>query len=130
MIFTVLLTLWNSEQKNGLLIKLFCFSSDFDETWWSCSYRCVLQFHQVSSKSNENKKVLLIARFSVQIFKVSIESWKSYIVWGCIKKKVCMFCWTGLVQSSYITITKDCLEQGAERVMQIENSKRSCTLVI
>ena len=36
-IFTILLTLWNSEQKNGLLIKLFCFSSDFDETWWNCS---------------------------------------------------------------------------------------------
>ena len=28
-----LLTLGNSEQKNGILIKLFCFSSDFDETW-------------------------------------------------------------------------------------------------
>ena len=36
-IFTILLTLWNSEHKNGLLIKLFCFSSDFDETWWNCS---------------------------------------------------------------------------------------------
>ena len=32
-IFTFLLTLCNSDQKNGLLIKLFCFSSDFDETW-------------------------------------------------------------------------------------------------
>ena len=32
-IFMILLTLWNSEQKNGLLIKLFCLSSDFDETW-------------------------------------------------------------------------------------------------
>ena len=28
-IFIILLTLWNSEQKNGLLIKLFCFSFDF-----------------------------------------------------------------------------------------------------
>ena len=28
----------------------------------------------------KNKKVLLIARFSVQNFKVSVESWKSYIV--------------------------------------------------
>ena len=51
-IFTILLTLWNSEQKNGLLLKLFCFSSDFDETWWSC----VLQFHQVSSKLDEKQK--------------------------------------------------------------------------
>ena len=33
--------------------KTFCFSSDFDETWWSCSIQCVLQFHQVSSKSDE-----------------------------------------------------------------------------
>ena len=55
-IFTILLTLWNSEQKNGPLIKLFCFSSDFDETWWSCSYLCVLQFHQVSSKSRKSQK--------------------------------------------------------------------------
>ena len=28
----------------------------------------------------KNKKVLLISRFSVQNFKVSVESWKSYIV--------------------------------------------------
>ena len=36
-IFTILLTLWNSEQKNRPLRKLFCFSSDFNETWWGCS---------------------------------------------------------------------------------------------
>ena len=36
-IFTFLLTLWNSEKKNGLFKKLFCFSTDFDETWWNCS---------------------------------------------------------------------------------------------
>ena len=80
-IFTILLTLWNSEQKKGLLMKLFCFSSDFDETWWSCSYRCVhynfTKFHQ---NWMENKKVLLIAHFSVQNFKVSVELWKLYIV--------------------------------------------------
>ena len=35
------------------------------------------KFHQNQMK---NKKVLLIARFYVQIFKVSVESWKSYIV--------------------------------------------------
>ena len=28
----------------------------------------------------KNKKVLLIARFSVQKFKVSVQAWKSYIV--------------------------------------------------
>ena len=63
MIFTILLTLWNSEQKNRLLIKLFCFSSDFDETWWSCSYPCVLQFHQVSSKSDEKQKSFINSPF-------------------------------------------------------------------
>ena len=63
-IFTILLTLWNSEQKNGLLIKLFCFSSDFDETWWSCSYPCVLQFHQALSKSNEKQKSFINSRFN------------------------------------------------------------------
>ena len=31
----------------------------------------------------KNKKVLLIARFSVQNFKVSVELWKSYIVMRC-----------------------------------------------
>ena len=36
-IFMIQLTLWNSERKNGLLIKLFYFSSDFDETWRNCS---------------------------------------------------------------------------------------------
>ena len=35
------------------------------------------QFHQNRMK---NKKVLLIAGFSVQNFKVSVELWKSYIV--------------------------------------------------
>ena len=28
---------WKTHVLNGLLIKLFCLSSDFDETWWSCS---------------------------------------------------------------------------------------------
>ena len=40
------------------------------------------KFHQNWMK---NKKVLLIARFSVQNFKVSVELWKSYIVGGVIK---------------------------------------------
>ena len=62
-IFTILLTLWNSEQKNGLLIKLFCFSSDFDETWRSCSYPCILQFHQFASKVNEKQKSFIYSPF-------------------------------------------------------------------
>ena len=62
-IFTILLTLWNSELKNGLLIKLFCFLSDLDETWRSCSYPYVVQFHQVSSKSDEKQKSFLNSPF-------------------------------------------------------------------
>ena len=65
---------------NGLLIKLFCFSPDFDETWWNCSTHRVLQFYQVASKSDEKQKSLLIAHFSVHNFKVSVELWESYIV--------------------------------------------------
>ena len=77
MIFTILLTLLNSEQKNGLLTKLFCFASDFDETWWSWCTTISISFIKIGWKI---KKVLLIARFSVQNFKVSVELWKSYIV--------------------------------------------------
>ena len=43
--------------------KIFCFSSDFDETWWSCSYPCVLQFHQVLSKSDEKQKSFINCPF-------------------------------------------------------------------
>ena len=38
MIFTILLILWNSEQKNRILKKLFCFSSNFDKTTTSPSF--------------------------------------------------------------------------------------------
>ena len=41
----------------------FCFLSDFDETWWSCSYPCVLQFHQISSKSDKNQKSFMTSLF-------------------------------------------------------------------
>ena len=50
-IITILLTLWNSEQKNGLLIKLFCFASDFDK------------FHKVSSKSDKKQKSFINSPF-------------------------------------------------------------------
>ena len=73
-IFTIRLTLWNFEQKNGLLIKLFCFLSNFDESWWNCST------HGYQNEM-KNQKVLWIARFSFQNFKVSVESWNSYMRW-------------------------------------------------
>ena len=79
MIFTILLRLWNSEQKNGLLIKR-CFSSDFDETWRNCSTHGNYNFTKFHQNQMKNKKVLLIARFSVPNFKLSVESWNSYIV--------------------------------------------------
>ena len=44
------------------------------------------KFHQNQMK---NKKVLLIARFSVQNFKVSVELWKLYIVQVNEKIRVC-----------------------------------------
>ena len=62
-IFTILLTLWNSEQKNRPLKKLFCFSSNFDETWWNCSTQLVLQLRQVSSKSDEKQKSFINSPF-------------------------------------------------------------------
>ena len=54
--------------------------SDFDETWWSCSTYVYYNFTKFHQNQMKNKKVLLIARFSVQNFKVSVELWKSYIV--------------------------------------------------
>ena len=91
MIFTILLTLWNSEQKNGVLINIFfCFSCDFDETWWwSCSYSCVLQFHQVSSKSDEKQKRFINCLFFCSEFQSvsrivkivhSAEDYKNWIL--------------------------------------------------
>ena len=48
-------------------------------------------FTKFQQNQMKNKKVLLIARFSVQNFKVSVESWKSYIVryvcWEKMQKK-------------------------------------------
>ena len=43
--------------------KTFCFSSDFDETWCSCCYPCVLQFYQVSSKLDEKQKSFINSLF-------------------------------------------------------------------
>ena len=55
-IFMILLTLWNSEQKNGLLKLTFfvCLSSDFDETWWSCSYP-IIHVYKYFNKFHQNR---------------------------------------------------------------------------
>ena len=50
-------------EKWAILGKNFWFSSDFDETWWSCSYPCVLQFRQVLLKSDEKQKSLINSPF-------------------------------------------------------------------
>ena len=42
--------------ENGQLVKLFCFSSNFDETWWNCTSQWVLQLHQVLWKLDEKQK--------------------------------------------------------------------------
>ena len=36
--------------------KLFCFSFQYNENWWSCSYLCVLTLHYVSLNLNEKQK--------------------------------------------------------------------------
>ena len=51
------------KQKNGLLIKLFHFYSDFDETWWSyntrmCNSTYDYNFTKFHQNRNKNKKVL------------------------------------------------------------------------
>ena len=43
--------------------KTFCFSSNFDETWWSCSAHGYYNFTKFHQNRNKNKTVLLIAHF-------------------------------------------------------------------
>ena len=80
-IFTILLTLWNSEQKNGLLVKLFVFHLILMKLGEIVVHMDNYNFTRFHQNQMKNKKVLLIAHFSVQNFKVSVESWKSYIVY-------------------------------------------------
>ena len=49
MIFTILLT-------------LFCFSSDFNETWWSCSTHVYYNFTKFHQNRMKNKNVFIIDR--------------------------------------------------------------------
>ena len=51
--------------ENGLLIKLFCFSSDFDETWWNCSTHRVRQHHKVLLNSTKKQKRFIYNKFKV-----------------------------------------------------------------
>ena len=64
------------------------------------------KFHQNRMK---NKNVLLIARFSVQNFKVSVESWKSYIVWSWTDTQVCIQASVWLHGSRWTWIKLICL---------------------
>ena len=79
-IFTILLTLWNSEQKNGLLIKLSVFHPILMKLGEIVIHMGNYNFTKFYQNQMKNKKVLLIVHFSVQNFKVSVELWKSYIV--------------------------------------------------
>ena len=79
--FMILLTLWNSEQKNRLLMRLFC------------SYPILMKlgkvivtrhrYYTISPsfvKIGWKKGLHINSLFSIQNFKVSVELWKSYIV--------------------------------------------------
>ena len=44
--------------------KLFCFSLEFNENWWNCSYLYVLKLHQVSLNSNEKQKSFLMTHLT------------------------------------------------------------------
>ena len=66
---------------NGLQSKLFCFSSDFDETWWSSSIQRYHNFRvnsalvwNICKKMNENQTELL----GSQCVYISRGWW-----WGC-----------------------------------------------
>ena len=41
-------------------LKNFCFSFEFNENWWRCSYLCVLKLHQVSLNWDEKQKSFLM----------------------------------------------------------------------
>ena len=44
---------WFKNTKNGPLINLFCFSSNFDETWWSCSTPMCTSFIKIGWKTKK-----------------------------------------------------------------------------
>ena len=46
--------------------KLFCFSFEFNENYWNCSYLCVLIFDQVSLNLNGKQKSFLNDTFNIQ----------------------------------------------------------------
>ena len=47
-------------------IKLLFFSSEWNETWWSCSNLCVLQLHQVSLNSDDKTNSFMSNTFPVR----------------------------------------------------------------
>ena len=59
-------------------------------------YYCFTKLHPNRMK---NKKVFLIASFCVQNFKVSVQSWKSYIA-HLLTWSICITCWLLLWSSS------------------------------
>ena len=79
-IFTILWTLWNSEQKNRLLIKLFCFHPILMKLGEVLVTHVYYNFSKFFLKKWMKTKIFINTHFSVQNFKVSVEFWKSYIV--------------------------------------------------
>ena len=47
-----------------VVTKLFCFSFEFHEYWWSCSHLCVIYLHQVSLNLNEKQKKFLMTHLT------------------------------------------------------------------
>ena len=66
--------------KNGLLINLFCFSSDFDETWWSCRTNVYYDFTKFHQKRIKNKKYLLISHFIFSLL-TYVPYWLIFPYW-------------------------------------------------
>ena len=75
------LKFWTEKRATNKTFLFFIwFCSNFGDVVVIHVYYNFTKFHQNRMK---NKKVLLIARFSVQNFKVSVESCKLYIVTVC-----------------------------------------------
>ena len=54
---------WIKNSKNGLLLNIFAFSSDFDKTRSSCSNHVYCNFTKFHQNRMKNKKVFIIAHF-------------------------------------------------------------------
>ena len=73
---------WHFEILNGLLIKKIVFHPILMKLGEIVVHMDNYNFAKFHQNQMKTQNVLFIARFSVQNFKVSVESWKSYILRG------------------------------------------------